>query len=165
MRSTATAFLALALAGLGACGANAVRSDGGMTQGAPDAGGGADSGSVTPQAAPLGATPHAGGTTFRVWAPHADAVFVSGDFNGWSASANPMTADASGVFTADVAGAATGQAYEFLVQHGPDTFHRADPRARALDNWQGHSLIVDSTAYTWSNGDFTPPPVEQQVIY
>ena len=36
----------------------------------------------------MGALPHAGGTTFRVWAPHADAVAVVGTFNGWNAEAN-----------------------------------------------------------------------------
>ena len=27
---------------------------------------------------------------FRVWAPHANAVFVVGDFNGWDENACPM---------------------------------------------------------------------------
>src|SRR5690349_18326539 len=30
----------------------------------------------------FGANPHAGGTTFRVWALHAARVFVTGDWNG-----------------------------------------------------------------------------------
>jgi 1,4-alpha-glucan branching enzyme len=29
----------------------------------------------------MGAMPHAEGTTFRVWAPHADQVFVTGSFS------------------------------------------------------------------------------------
>ncbi len=33
---------------------------------------------------PLGANLVGGGATFRVWAPRAKAVFVSGDFNNWS---------------------------------------------------------------------------------
>ena len=32
--------------------------------------------------APTGGTPVPGGATFRVWAPRAKAVHVSGDFNG-----------------------------------------------------------------------------------
>ena len=32
----------------------------------------------------MGSTPHADGTTFRVWAPHADAVFVTGTFDDWA---------------------------------------------------------------------------------
>ena len=30
------------------------------------------------------------GYIFRVWAPHAKAVSVVGDFNGWDPDANPM---------------------------------------------------------------------------
>ncbi|HZS35796.1 MAG TPA: alpha-amylase family glycosyl hydrolase [Polyangia bacterium] len=162
------AFVALMLGALGACGAcshsDTLRSDGGSPPGAPDAGAG--DGAIAPPPSPsLGATPHAGGVTFRVWAPHADAVFVAGDFNGWSATANPMAGDAHGVFSADVPGASVGQAYEFVVQHGADTLHRVDPRARALDNYQGHALIVDPNAFTWTNPDFAPPPVAQQVVY
>ena len=31
-----------------------------------------------------------GGIVFRVWAPHAVAVSVAGDFNGWDNNAHPM---------------------------------------------------------------------------
>ena len=31
------------------------------------------------------------GWTFRVWAPHAQAVSVVGDFNNWEAGAAPLT--------------------------------------------------------------------------
>lgn len=33
--------------------------------------------------APMGGTLVPGGATFRIWAPRANAVYVSGDFNGW----------------------------------------------------------------------------------
>ena len=32
----------------------------------------------------MGAVPYRGGTTFRVWAPHAEAVFVTGTFDDWA---------------------------------------------------------------------------------
>jgi 1,4-alpha-glucan branching enzyme len=34
----------------------------------------------------MGAIPHAKGVTFRVWAPHAEKVYLIGTFNGWSES-------------------------------------------------------------------------------
>ena len=32
----------------------------------------------------MGAIPGAEGVTFRVWAPHAEKVYVTGTFNDWS---------------------------------------------------------------------------------
>ena len=36
----------------------------------------------------MGAIPNAKGVTFRVWAPHAEKVYVIGSFNDWSRSRN-----------------------------------------------------------------------------
>ena len=38
----------------------------------------------------MGALPYRGGTTFRVWAPHADAVFVTGSFDDWAMTTNAL---------------------------------------------------------------------------
>ena len=38
----------------------------------------------------MGALPHPDGVSFRVWAPHADAVFVTGSFNDWSEDATDV---------------------------------------------------------------------------
>ena len=38
----------------------------------------------------MGAIPYDGGTTFRVWAPHAQAVFVTGTFDDWAMDATPL---------------------------------------------------------------------------
>jgi 1,4-alpha-glucan branching enzyme len=113
----------------------------------------------------LGAIPYDGGVSFRVWAPAADQVFVSGDFNQWSDSATPMQGGSDGVFSADVDGASAGQAYQYLVHHAGQVLTRQDPRARAVKSPTGPSLIVDP-AFAWTTpADWTPPPVEQQVIY
>ena len=44
------------------------------------------------------------GATFRVWAPHAAWVSVVGDFNGWSAEANPLQSIGTGLWETRVAG-------------------------------------------------------------
>jgi len=38
------------------------------------------------------------GVWYREWAPGADALFLTGDFNGWDRRANPMTRDQFGVW-------------------------------------------------------------------
>jgi 1,4-alpha-glucan branching enzyme len=37
------------------------------------------------------ALPHESGVAFRIWAPHADAVYATGSFNQWSSDAHPLT--------------------------------------------------------------------------
>ena len=53
----------------------------------------------------MGAIVHDAGVAFRVWAPHADAVFVTGTFNDWSEDATAMAPEDGGYWYADVAAA------------------------------------------------------------
>lgn len=53
----------------------------------------------------MGALPYAEGTAFRLWAPHARQVFVKGDFNDWSDTANALEQEGNGYWYADVPGA------------------------------------------------------------
>lgn len=52
----------------------------------------------------MGAILHDQGVAFRVWAPHANAVSVTGAFNDWSDDANPMTAEGNGYWYLDITG-------------------------------------------------------------
>ena len=42
----------------------------------------------------------AGGVTFRVWAPYAEKVYVTGIFNNWSETSNPLAKEETGYWTA-----------------------------------------------------------------
>lgn len=106
--------------------------------------------------------PH--GVTFRVWAKHADAVYVIGDFNHWDATANPLDEEAGGYFSANVVGAKPGDKYKYVIHHGSDVLTKADPRAARMENSVGASIIHDPSAYGWKNA-FTPPHETAQVIY
>lgn len=63
----------------------------------------------------MGARPYDGGVSFRVWAPHAEAVAVAGSFNGFSDDATPLAREADGTWSAAVEGAAVGDEYRFVV--------------------------------------------------
>lgn len=113
----------------------------------------------------MGAVPFGGGVAFRVWAPHADAVSVIGDFNGWDASAAPMESEGNGYWYAEVGGATTGQEYKYELSAGGQTFQRIDPYARRVTNSVGNGIVYDHGSYDWGDDSQQLPPVSELVIY
>lgn len=113
----------------------------------------------------MGATVYAGGTTFRVWAPLASRVFVSGDFNGWGTWIE-LGNESNGNFSGDVAGAVKGQKYKFITrnQWGSDAW-RADPRSAWQENSTGASIIYDHGEYWWNAQQYGSPGFNEMVIY
>ena len=69
------------------------------------------------------------GIYFGVWAPHAQAVHLVGDFNGWNPEANPMTkVGQSGIWEYFNAGMQVDELYKFAIT--TDTgkiLYKADP--------------------------------------
>ncbi len=56
----------------------------------------------------MGAIPHATGVTFRVWAPHAEKVYVTGTFSGWSKTSTPLVGEKNGYWSTEVPRAKAG---------------------------------------------------------
>jgi len=117
----------------------------------------------------MGSIPYNGGVTFRVWAPHAASVFVAGDFNNWSETANPLVAEGNGNWSNDVAGALTGQTYRYAISSpGFATVTRRDPYSRVVteaDYNLGNSIVYNTAAYQWTSPPFTAPPLAALMIY
>jgi 1,4-alpha-glucan branching enzyme len=112
----------------------------------------------------MGAIPFDGGVAFRVWAPFAAGVTVVGDFNGWSADADPLAPEGNGYWSADRPGARPGQQYRFLVHPGGEPLSRNDPYARELTHSAGNSIIYEDR-FDWGPADFRMPPWDQLVVY
>jgi 1,4-alpha-glucan branching enzyme len=119
----------------------------------------------------MGAIPYTGGVTFRVWSMFADAVFVAGDFNGWSATATPLARDGtSNYWSVDVPGAAVGQAYKFVLPYaakpGRNAF-RMDPYARSIKPDANNILnaVVASRDTPYEGGTYTTPLWNEAVMY
>ena len=58
------------------------------------------------------------GVCFDVWAPHADRVYVIGEFNGWNETSHEMkrvTPETMGVYELFVPGVQIGCMYKFLI--------------------------------------------------
>ena len=116
-------------------------------------------------AAGMGAIPDETGTTFRVWAPHADSVSVVGTFNEWSEAANRLEAEGDGYWASWVEGAGAGHEYKFAIQ-AASTLMRIDPYARQVTGSVGNGVIYPRDAAQWPvPDDYRTPPWNEMVIY
>ncbi|MBU5614687.1 alpha-amylase family glycosyl hydrolase [Geomonas azotofigens] len=111
----------------------------------------------------MGATPHAGGVGFRVWAPHATRVSVIGAFNDWDGARNPLQTEENGNWFADVPGAKIGDAYKFLLTTEKGELKRIDPYAREVTGSTGDAVVHDPS-FDWGD-DFHLAPWNELVIY
>ncbi len=100
----------------------------------------------------MGPLPHEKGTTFRLWAPHADSVGIVGDFNEWKENLHELTHEGDGYWAIDVSEAKTGDHYKYVIKNGQHTLFRIDPYARQVTNSVGNSLIHDPN-FDWQDSD------------
>lgn len=112
----------------------------------------------------MGANLHTAGVAFRVWAPHATAVFVKGDFNDWSENAHPMNSENNGYWYVSIKQAKAGQEYKYIIQNGDQTLERIDPYAREVTNSSGNGVIYDPS-FDWKGDDFQIPAHNELIIY
>jgi 1,4-alpha-glucan branching enzyme len=110
----------------------------------------------------VGAIVQKSGVSFRVWAPFADSVAVSGAFNNWAEE--PLASEPDGYWWAYVKSAKAGQEYKFVIKNGANTYYRNDPRSLHFTTSAGSSVITNAH-FDWGDDTFTSIPIEQQVIY
>lgn len=112
----------------------------------------------------LGVTLRGNKADFRVWAPFAQAVAISGTFtpNGPVS----MESDGDGYWHASIKDVEPGQQYQYrITTQSGEIVERNDPRARAITSSdKGFSVIVDND-FEWGDTPFTPKPNNEQIIY
>ena len=104
----------------------------------------------------MGCHPVSGGWRFRVWAPNARAVHLTGDFTFWDATAAPMVRDEFGVWSLVHPGAKPGMVYKYAVT-GADgkTVLKADPFAFHAETGPATgSKVWELEGFHWSDGDW-----------
>ena len=96
------------------------------------------------------------GTSFSVWAPHAKAARVLGDFNGWYGLGHAMRRlDDNGVWELFVPGLTPGTSYKFeLLTADGNWVQRADPMARYTEIPPATASKVGQTLYEWGDTDW-----------
>ena len=92
---------------------------------------------------------------FRVWAPHATAVYVVGDFDGWNEENAPMIKlNDAGVWETYVEGVKIFDAYKFLIYTGDGTkLYKADPYAFHAETRPGTASKIFNSEYKWRDGN------------
>jgi len=96
------------------------------------------------------------GTGFVVWAPHARAVRVVGDLNGWNGAGHAMRRlGETGVWELFVPGVDAGGVYKFeLLTASGDWVQRADPLARAAEVPPASGSVITRSEYSWEDGEW-----------
>ncbi|SEN96350.1 maltooligosyl trehalose hydrolase [Mucilaginibacter gossypiicola] len=113
----------------------------------------------------MGAVPLEQGVHFRVWAPNADAVFVSGSFNNFAKTSDPLESEGNGYWAGTAADAKTGDEYKYFLQTPYGEFFRNDPYAKQMTNSAGNGVIYDGNRFDWGETQYQMPSWNKLVIY
>lgn len=96
------------------------------------------------------------GTAFTVWAPHARAVRVVGDFNGWDGTLHSMrNMGSSGVWELFVPGLGEGEIYKFdlLTQDGR-WVRKVDPMAQFAETPPATASRITVSRHEWADDEW-----------
>lgn len=93
------------------------------------------------------------GVQFTVWAPHAQNVFVTGDFNGWGYG-EMFPQGTTGIWTGFVEGIGEGVLYKYRIRrHDGYEFLKSDPYAFYSElRPNTASCVKDLNGFKWTDG-------------
>ena len=91
---------------------------------------------------------------FVLWAPHAQAVSLVGDFNGWNDDATPMQ-KCGNMWVCFVKGLKNGDLYKYcVIQKGGRRVLKSDPFARWSESGMNTASKVWTGSYKWHDAAF-----------
>ena len=94
------------------------------------------------------------GTYFAVWAPHARAVSVVGNFNMWDGRLHLMrTLNVSGIYEIFIPGVKTGAVYKYqILTRTGEILMKSDPYANCAELRPNNaSVVADLNVYHWND--------------
>jgi 1,4-alpha-glucan branching enzyme len=108
------------------------------------------------------------GVEFAVWAPNAERVSVTGDFNGWNPEANPMRVrPKAGVWEIFVPDIGQGTRYKYHVEsrYGHFTADKADPYGFSTElRPQTASRVWNLENYRWNDRQWMTERVKRNAL-
>jgi len=103
-------------------------------------------------------------TTFRVWGPNANKVYVTGSFNNWNHTDIDLDHEENGFWSVATNKVNVGDEYKFCIINGDEEFLRNDPYAYEMTNSNGNSVITDFQ-FDWEDDDFEIEDFNKLIIY
>ena len=106
------------------------------------------------------------GAVFRVWAPHAKAVSVVGDFNSWVPTSHPMERVSDGIWELFIPGIKTYDVYKYCITTPADELvYKADPYAfHAETRPSNGSKVFDISGFDWHDAAWEDAQKKNDVI-
>lgn len=103
------------------------------------------------------------GVSFRVWAPFAKSVAVTGTFNNWHEEGDLLASENNGYWSVYLQKAAIGHEYKYLLKTQSDIrLEKNDPYARSI---RGDKSVIAEHDYIWKTGTFSIADWNKLVIY
>jgi len=98
------------------------------------------------------------GVYFAVWAPNAEKVSVTGDFNGWNKESHQLAArwDSSGIWEGFIPGLQQGDIYKYHIvsRHNNYAVDKGDPFAFSSERAPKTASVVWDLAYEWKDAQW-----------
>ena len=106
------------------------------------------------------------GVVFRVWAPHAQAVSVVGDFNRWTPDADMMHKVADAVWELFIPGMKAYDVYKFCITTpSGEQVYKADPYAFHAETRPANgSKVYDIGRYPWGDAAWGEAQKKRDVL-
>ncbi|MEB2344502.1 MAG: 1,4-alpha-glucan branching protein GlgB [Deltaproteobacteria bacterium] len=107
------------------------------------------------------------GTRFAVWAPNAEAVSVSGDWNGWDRGRDRLRPrGSSGIWEGFVAGVGPGAVYKYHLRSRERGYRvdKADPFAFHHEVPPRTASVVWELDYAWGDKDWMEARAARQAL-
>ena len=104
------------------------------------------------------------GVTFRVWAPHAEKVFITGSFNDWDDNIDEMEHEDDGYWAFHHQNAKVNDEYKFAIQTPTGRIQKSDPYALKMTHSNGNSVVFDLYE-GYETHDYEMPSLNKLVIY
>lgn len=98
------------------------------------------------------------GTYFAVWAPNAEYVSVTGEFNGWDPASHPLQvrSDASGIWEGFIADVRSGSIYKYHIisKYNLYEVNKGDPFAFSWETPPKTASMVWELQYDWGDQEW-----------